>query len=33
MDLEIIDFMGLVITGAIYLIVLGIVNLKKPKED
>lgn len=27
------DFLGFIVVGAIYLIILGAVNLKKPKEE
>lgn len=33
MELEIMDFLGLMVCGAAYLIIMGIMNLKKAKEE
>lgn len=33
MDLDMGGFVAVIVVGAIYLVLLGIANLKKPKED
>ncbi len=33
MESFIMDYLAFVICGAIYLVILGVANLKKPKEE